>query len=401
MANDIVWFDSAETGAPTLNNAAGSLDAVLYACLVTGFRTITLNSLVVAGGVATATYSAGHGFADKRMVELAGAATSACNGRKFITVTGANTFTFPAPGVADGTISGTITAKRSPLGWSRARNSGNVSIYERTDVTATAMALRVDDSGTGAAAATYARARMVESHTDINTFTNPSPPAGELGGAGVYWNKGPDNTSAKRWVLIGDSRTFYLLAEGASYPASSYGGTPQGLFGFGDAARLDSGDAYCCWIAGAEGTNGMSSDSFGAAQYLGSAVSSASMWWSRASTGIGGSVRGMMSGNSSGSPRRIGGSGPAYPSPVDNGVVLQGFVVASESNTPFTNPLRGVLRGLADPLANMIPSTSAAASLGTPVLDNLIGSDRRFLLVPFNQLGSYGCVAFDVTGPWA
>ena len=43
--SDPIYYDSSETGAPVLNNAAGSLDAVLYACLVTGFRTVTLDNI--------------------------------------------------------------------------------------------------------------------------------------------------------------------------------------------------------------------------------------------------------------------------------------------------------------------------------------------------------------------
>ena len=40
-------------------------------------------------------------------------------------------------------------------------NSGNVSIYTRSDVAATGMALRVDDSGAGVASATSARTRLL------------------------------------------------------------------------------------------------------------------------------------------------------------------------------------------------------------------------------------------------
>ena len=39
MSQYVVWFDSSETGAPVLNNAAGRLIGVLDACLITGFNT--------------------------------------------------------------------------------------------------------------------------------------------------------------------------------------------------------------------------------------------------------------------------------------------------------------------------------------------------------------------------
>lgn len=394
MANEIVWYDSSETGAPVLNNAAGSLDAVLNACLVTGFRTITLDSITVASNVATATHAAGHGYADKRMVELAGAATGLINGRKLVTVTGAGTFTFPAPGVSDGTISGTITAKRSPLGWTRPLNSGNVSMYERTDVAATGMALRIDDSGSGAAGATWARARMVESYTDLSTFTGAAPGASFFGGAGVYFPKGANNTTAKTWVLVGDGRTFYLFSEASSFTASSYSGTPQGLWAFGDIESFRSGDAYACLLAGAEDGSGGNSSCLGFSRGLGSDPSQQEIVLSRPFNGIGVAVKAanVATGASS---RRFGGSGPAYPSPVDNGIVICSPVMVSESASAFTHPLRGILRGVGDPLA-----TIAGGSLHLQVLETVVGSDRRWLMVGFNQAGAYGHVAFDITGPW-
>lgn len=394
MANEIVWYDSSETGAPVLNNAAGSLDAVLYACLVTGFRTVTLDNIAVVSNVATATYSAGHGYGDKRMVEISGATPSGLNGRKLVTVTGAGAFTFPAPGVADTpTVTG-AQAKRSPLGWTRPLNSGNVSMYERADVAATGMALRIDDSGSGAAGATWARARMVESYTDLSTFTGAAPGASFFGGAGVYFPKGANNTTAKAWVLVGDGRTFYLFSEASSFTASSYSGTPQGLWAFGDIESFRAGDAYACLLAGAEDGAGGNSSCLGFSQGLGSDPSQQQIVLSRPFNGIGVAVKAANVATGAAS-RRFGSSGPAYPSPVDNGIVICSPVMVSESASAFSHPLRGILRGVGDPLG-----TIAGGSLHLQVLDTLVGSDRRWLLVAFNQGGSYGHVAFDITGPW-
>ena len=394
MANEIVWYDSSETGAPVLNNAAGSLDAVLYACLVTGFRTVTLDNIAVVSNVATATYSAGHGYGDKRMVEISGATPSGLNGRKLVTVTGAGTFTFPAPGVADTpTVTG-AQAKRSPLGWTRPLNSGNVSMYERTDVAATGMALRIDDSGSGAAGATWARARMVESYTDLSTFTGAAPGASFFGGAGVYFPKGANNTTAKAWVLVGDGRTFYLFTEASSFTASSYSGMPQGVWAFGDINSFRAGDAYACMLAGSDdGTNG-SSNCLGNVLGLGSTPSTTqNVVLARPFNGIGASVR--KATVSVSSNRRVGGGGPPYPSPVDNGLTIHTPLLVSEQASAFNHPLRGTLRGMGDPLAE-IPG----GSLHLTVLDGVVGSDRRWLMVGFQNSGSYGHAAFDITGPW-
>lgn len=389
----VVWYNSAEAGAPTLNNAPGSLDAVLNACLVTGFRVLTLDSLTVSAGVATATYAAGHGYSDKRVLELAGAATAAINGRKLITVTGASTFTFPAPGVADSpSVGGSIQAKRASLGWERPLSSGNVSMYQRTDPAATGMKLRVDDSGSGAASAISARWRMVEAYTDLNTFTGASPGASVYGGAGVYIPKGANTTTAKAWVLIGDARGFYLYTDTSGYPASSYSGTLQGAWGFGDLEPYRSGDAYACFVAGADAADSVAADAVGRTYPMGVSPASENVRLARPFNGIGASVRLGMYGSGD---RRLGGSGPPYPSPVDNGLTIGGPVLASEASGPFGNPIRGHFRGMGDPLA-----TVPAGSLHLIVLENLLGSDRHWLLVGFNHQGSYGHAAFDITGPW-
>ena len=123
MANDVVWYHSDEVGAPTLNNAAGSLNDVLYACLVTGFRSQTLTSINVASNVATATL-AGHGYTNDMMVDVAGATPAGLNGRKRITVTGPGTFTFPTTGVADGAATGRGAGHPDRPGFAEGRRRG-------------------------------------------------------------------------------------------------------------------------------------------------------------------------------------------------------------------------------------------------------------------------------------
>jgi hypothetical protein len=67
-------------------------------------------TIVIAGGIATATVSGGHGYDNLDKVTIAGASPAGVNGTKTITVTGADTFTFPT--TATGTVTGTITASR-------------------------------------------------------------------------------------------------------------------------------------------------------------------------------------------------------------------------------------------------------------------------------------------------
>lgn len=388
MANDVVWYHSDEVGAPTLNNAAGSLNDVLYACLVTGFRSQTLTSINVASNVATATL-AGHAYTNDMMVDIAGATPAGLNGRKRITVTGSGTFTFPTTGVADGAATGTITAKRSPLGWSRVANSANKAIYARTDVAATAQVLCLDDTGAGNAGTTHARIVMAEAWTAADTFTGLAPTAAQLAGGQVV-SKGTNSAAAKKWAIFGDSRFIYLFTETTGYPFSSSAGLSMSCFG--DIISDRAGDAYGSVISAAVTTPGDTASGGMRSAVLGTAPSAYDMCFSRLSNQLGAAIRGIVVGPLSGN---VGaGSIPLYPSPVNNGAALFGPVLVAEESSSFTHPVRGVLPGL------LHPACKGLHALHLTTLTNVTGSTRALVPVGTNSQGTVGCVVIDTTGPW-
>ena len=378
-ANEVVYFSSDETGAPTLNNAAGSMINVLDACLINGFNVKSVASIVVASAVATATIT-GHGYLAGRMIDIAGATPSGLNGRKLIlAVVSANAVTFAATGISDQTATGTITAKRSPLGWVKQFAGTNKAMYSRSDVTATAMLLRIDDTGASPASAGYARALMVETATDVDTYTGPAPTEAMLSG-GQYWSKGQNNTTAKQWRLVGDGVVFYFFADDRDYPYSNYGGLhPQG---FGDAVSYKAGDAYGCMLMGqwSEGAAYMFMNQW---QYH--------CVFSRQNNGIGEAVRAQILGAGH-NTSSIGGTG-AYPSPVDNGMVLQAPMFVREQSATYSDPIRGQMRGLIMPMAN-------ALSLHGQVLTGLTGFAGSVLFVGWSAVGQVGAIGIDLTGPW-
>lgn len=233
------WFTSAMSGAPTLSGTVGALLAVLDACLIDGFGSVTLDSLIVSDGVATATKT-GHGFLDWTVLLLAGATPAGLNGEKRITRIDANSFSFDAAGIADQTATGTITAKMAPAGWTKAFSGTNKAVYARSDPAATGMRLRVDD-----AAAQSARAVGYESMTDIDTGSGPFPTAAQLSG-GLYWHKSSTaNATARNWAVVADGKTLHLfLGFNASAPLTLE------YVAFGDLLTYKPGDAYHCCIMG-------------------------------------------------------------------------------------------------------------------------------------------------------
>lgn len=389
MANEVVWYSSDEVGAPTLNNVAGSMINVLDACLIDGFNAKGVTSIAVAGGVATATISA-HGYLTDRIVEFSGATPTALNGRKRVTVTGSNTVTFPAPGVADQTATGTITCKRPGLGWAKQFSGAGKAIYKRTDVTATTMMLRVDDTQTGVASATYARAIMVEGATDIDTVTDPVPTAVQTAG-GFFWQKGPNTSTGKAWIIVGDSKTMYFMSEDTTYTEATYQGLC--LKHFGDLNPLRAGDAYLCTISGETSQTGGSP-----LMTVGTYGSSGGINRFRVARAFDNMSRGTALQTlfyASAPPGQLTASaGPAYPSPVDNGIVLIRDLLVRESSTAFTDPIRGRLRGIAAPLGQL------GSRLHRTVLENVSGFSGKMLCVSVLSTSDRGAIFFDITGPW-
>jgi len=103
---------NATTGAPTANAATINVGQTGVAV------SRTLTNLIVAGGVATATFAA-HGFRSGQYVTISGATPSGLNGTFEIYEAATDTFKFRVAGsIADGPATGTITAAVSPaLPW--------------------------------------------------------------------------------------------------------------------------------------------------------------------------------------------------------------------------------------------------------------------------------------------
>lgn len=242
MGQHVRYYWSDETGAPVLNNTTGSLVALLDAVLVNGFNTKTITSLSVSGEVATAVCTAhGYGTATSEFdndLTIAGSDTALLNGRKDVTIIDANTYTFPAPGVGDLTATGTITSKRTPLGWEKVYAGTNKAMYRSLDPATSGCLLRIDDSAGGY----FSRVIGVESATDVDTYTDKFPLETQMAG-GYWWSKGANTATAKSWCIVGDSLMFYYI------PQSPYI-TYHGWCFFGDFISYRPADNYNCVITG-------------------------------------------------------------------------------------------------------------------------------------------------------
>ncbi|MDZ4282823.1 MAG: hypothetical protein U1C04_18915 [Hydrogenophaga sp.] len=385
MSNEVIWFDSSEVGAPTLTNAAGSLVEILRACLINGFGSKSVTSISVTSGVATATCAA-HGFSDKygKLVLVAGSSEALLNGRKQIGGITTNTFTFPAPGVANGTYSGTVTAKRAPLGWVEAHSGTNKAIFARSVPEANAQMLRVDDTTTAPSSVTDARALIVESATGVDAYTNPAPTEALLSG-GTYIHKGSNIATAKPWVIVGGDRFFYLVTANNPTP-TTYQYSP---YYFGDGVAYQTPDPYFTMLAGNNltnnPTNSRSADLTSPA--VGPTVSSRVLSRNFAAS----LVSARFNPIGTGAAGNIGGASNGQISTTS--VVVQSPVMVLEEGSDFL--IRGAIPGLANPLARV-----PFAALPQFSIVEVFGSSRKFLSVLYTCSSVQGNLLIDLTGPW-
>lgn len=390
MSSTPKFFTDVMAGAPQLTGVAGSLIAILDACLVNGFGLKTADSVTVAGGIATMNFSTGHSFEAHAIALVAGATPAGLNGEQRILSVTTNTATF-ATGEASGTATGTITAKVAPLGWTKVYSGTNKAVYKPSAVEASSAMLRVDDTGT-----TSARVRMYESMTDIDTGLNVAPTEAKVAGGLYWWKSSTASAVTRMWTIFGDDRNVYFAP--AVYSAAT--NNIATIHAFGDLISYKSGDAFCGTLIGDTATTS-SGTQFGNAAYA--AGTGQSTHIVRSHTGIGGSIsaeRRPMVGASSVTSGQDNALGP-FPALVNNGLFLTRMLIGQSVMSTY-GP-RGYLPGLL-----YVPQTGTANgqfARGSIVDGTGEFAGRKIYAVP--QAGSAASTStndyaafFDLTGPW-
>lgn len=244
MANtDIKWFSFGNINAPQLTNTWGCMIDVLDACLVTGFGSQLVSSLVIEDGVATATFGGSHNFKQFQVVEISGANETILNGEFKILGLTANTIELLVD-LPDQIVTGTISCKLASLGWTKAFSGSQKAVYQAKDKAANPFFLRVDNSCDPVYTVSYAKfakVGMLDACTSIDDLTGNQAPfdplnpnknwigtgSGETAIAGWFkWQYALNDTAAtsasyyesegasngvRSWVLIGTKDSFYLI----------------------------------------------------------------------------------------------------------------------------------------------------------------------------------------------
>lgn len=388
------YFDSSETGAPTLNNVAGSLLDVIRACVKDGFNPQTVTSIDVASGVATAT-AAGHGYSATygKLLLIEGSSETLLNGRKQPLSVATNTFTFDATGVADGTYTGTISAKRAPLGWTEPHTGTNVAIFARSAPEAGTQMIRILDTAAAPAAVTDARVLMLESATDIDTFVNASPTSAQVAdGFGGFMHKGANSATAKPWALVGCDRGFYFIGPNN---AVTPGETDRLPCWFGDGVPFFAGDPHFCLLSVNSAVGGASATSkVGVGNALGANWTTGAPQTSVVARSRDGSVVSKIFDCQGPMPTRYGANTNMPAGMPEKLYLMQGAHVVDED---VSKEVRGLLPAIAAPVANM-----PFAGLGAFSVIGLTEGDERYYLAVNSRAGgaSPANYVIDLTGPW-
>ncbi len=395
MALDVKYFHSAMRGAPTVRGTAGTMIGLLDACLIDGFGIVTLTSLVVSGGVATATVSAGNSFEAGAVILLAGTTPGTLNGEARVLSATSTGFTF-ATTAADGAASGTVTAKYAPVGgWEKTFSDTNKAVYRSIDPQANGHYLRVDDSN-----AYRSLVFGYESMSDVNTGTGRFPTNALLTSGESYWFKYQSASAvATDWYLFGDSRFFFHAIAHYSNPAMGliY---PMHAFGFGDPIELAPGGDPWSTVLNTMG-NAMNYAPHAAFQNIGSkGEPNYQAVTPRALSGLGSATRvgkrPYIGAGNSGADITFG----AGVSPVDGKLMLSKMVLLNGDAS--TNAPRAELPGIYY-LPNGYIFRTGLATGDVVAVDGGLAGRRMIAIGAGSQSGSNqidGGYLVDATGPW-
>lgn len=261
MSGLVKWFSFDNANAPQLSNTWGCMIDVLDACLVTGFGSQPVSSIVVEDGVAIATFEGVHNLKQFQVIEITGANEAALNGEFKILGLTANTIEFLVD-LPDQVATGTISCKLAPLGWDKVFAASQKAVYQAKDKVANPYFLRVDNSRDPIytdSYAKFAKVGLLDACTGVDDLTGNQAPFDPLnpnknwigtgGGTtaivgwfkwyyafdervgsqtGMYERYTPSEGN-RAWILVGNKDTFYIVPNTA---ASNPEANPM-LYGFG------------------------------------------------------------------------------------------------------------------------------------------------------------------------
>ena len=251
MANlPVKWFSSDQGGAPVLGDeTAGDFNALLKACLITGYNINTVLEATYDAGTdrARLTFSTAHGYLKHQVIDVSGADQGGYNGQFRVTAIGADWIEYQpdtAPATSPATTATQIESKAAPQGeWEIVDEdvSNYHLVFRSTDPAAPPHTYMVTNDGSnfGSEFGNIATVRILESYTDPVTFDQA---------AEEYWPASNSRSRLKDWTLIVDSQALYFMPTYTDFDRAS-------CLVLGAINSIRPGDAGHSIINGINGTN--------------------------------------------------------------------------------------------------------------------------------------------------
>ena len=370
--------------APVKNGTPGSWITVLDAVLVNGFGQVNAVSANITNGMVIINLNNNESFEIDTTVLVSGASVLSVNGENTVTISGSNFISWPTI-EPDGPITGTITVKVAPLGFTKQFSGVSLAAYKMMNPLSSGAFFRIDDTS-----AYFMQIAAYENMLDINNGSNRTPALTYNSGICVVPKSETANTNATLWEIIGDDSGFYISTQVSTYDGyADY----RCILYFGDGIPDNSNDSFKIIVNGLSTTTSYAND-WSASIANATSQNTKTNCINRSANGLNTSIPikfyHMAAGSGySGGASMINGN---YPSIVNNGLILAQY----QYNDDFGR--RGIVPGI-------LSCTQYAMNYFTT--RNVIDGQQQFIgkrLLAINSgSASYtpdGVVFFDITGPW-
>lgn len=387
-------FKSSDQGAPSLCGQAGQMITFLDAVLQNGYGSVNVSSITRSGTTATVTTATAHGLSTGDSATIGGAAQADYNIDAVVTVLTATTFTYDVANSPTTPASGTITAKRSPVGYTKVFTGTNKAVYRCNDLSSNRHYLRILDNGGGAGGAQEARVFAYETMTGVDTGTNVFPTAAQST-YGYLWRKSSTtDTTPKTWIVISDGKFFYLTVQHANTTLSMTNSDTNFGGSFGDVISYKPGDVWATMLTGNTAQNSVSYPANGmmAAQTSITAGSSfdSSLVLARNYTAVAGAQYVGLYGTGTSYACLGATAAVSYPHAIDNGFYMAPVVITQGSPALLRGRLPGAYECIHGRALNNLD-----------IIENVQGmSGRKFMCLYGDSSSASGNLMIDITGPW-
>lgn len=390
MAAPVKHFNSTQNSAPTLTGEnTDKIPNLLYNCLVTGYNSKTVSSLILASNVVTCVTSTAHNYSLYDVINISGANESLFNDDFMITsIVDTTTFTFALID-DDQTATGvSITCKIAPLGWERVYSGTAKAVFRSQNVESPRCYLRVADTQTY-----YS---IVDTYEKMFSVDVGEYKTSETG----YWKRSTTtNNTTRSWQLVGNDRCFYFNScFSSTYP------TVCDIYFFGDFISYKPNE-YWNSLVSFTTDNGSSSYYYSSLDF-GNRTTSYPAYIARNLLGHTGYSTAYFMTLSNSNP--IGNASPSnypyFPNIVDNKIRLcPDYIIEFFASGYTTNSgLRGKMPGILIPLESIYTSFGINSTFTMP--NNFLQINNNIYLITLPSSGSSGNARglcfFDLSNDW-